>query len=50
MICSCGLEICKRHLNRHLKNSKHAEELLTREKLLESNTNIDIARLISTFF
>ncbi|MFM7988913.1 MAG: hypothetical protein ACKPKO_57335 [Candidatus Fonsibacter sp.] len=26
MICSCGLEICKKkHVNTHLKNSKHAK-------------------------
>ena len=49
MICSCGLEICKRHLGDHLKHSKHSKELQKRLDLLEEKTNINIANLITSF-
>ena len=49
MICSCGLEICKRHLGDHLKHSKHSKELQKRQDLLEEKTNINIANLITSF-
>ena len=49
MICSCGLEVCKRYLNDHLKHSKHSKELQKRQDLLEEKTNINIANLITSF-
>ena len=49
VICSCGLEICKRHLGDHLKHSKHSKELQKRQDLLEEKTNINIANLITSF-
>ena len=49
MICSCGLEICKRHINRHLQLSRHTKELQKRQALLEEKTNINIANLITSF-
>ena len=49
MICSCGLEVCKRFLNDHLKHSKHSKELQKRQDLLEEKTNINIANLITSF-
>ncbi len=49
VICSCGLEICKRFLNDHLKHSKHSKELQKRQDLLEEKTNINIANLITSF-
>ena len=49
MICSCGMEICKRHLTNHLHNSRHTKELQKRQNLLQEKTNINIAKLISEF-
>ena len=49
VICSCGLEICKRHMEEHLNKSKHAKELQKRQALFEEKTNINIANLITDF-
>ena len=49
MICSCGMEICKRFLNDHVNKSKHTKELQKRQNLLQDKTNINIAKLILIF-
>ena len=49
IICSCGLQICKRHIDRHLQLSRHTKELQKRQALLEEKTNINIANLITDF-
>ena len=49
MICSCGMEICKRFLNDHLMRSKHSKELQKLQDLLAEKTNINIAKLITDF-
>ena len=43
MICSCGMEICKRFLNDHLKNSRHGKELQKRQTLLEEK-NLELLK------
>ena len=49
MICSCGMEICKRFLNDQLMHSKHSKELQKLQDLLAEKTNINIAKLITDF-
>ena len=47
--CECGLDISKRHLRDHLKNSSHKKELQKRKELLKEKTNHNIANLILSF-
>ena len=49
MICSCGMEICKRFLNSHLMRSNHSKELQKLQDVLAEKTNINIAKLITDF-
>ena len=47
--CSCGLELLKQNLLRHLQSKQHIEAPTKVRQMLEEKTNPDIAGLIMSY-
>ena len=53
VLCACGLEVSKRHLEEHQRSRNHTNALKTRSQeltdILMEKTNADIAQHIMSF-
>ena len=47
--CTCGLDVYKRHIDRHTRSRNHTSALNKQVALIEEKTNSDIANYIATF-
>ena len=47
--CSCGLELLKQNLPRHMKSKQHIEAPAKLREILEEKTNPDITTIILSF-